>query len=356
MPKESAALAAIHAASSALSALGTGLTADTARQAVPHLRTLLSTPAVAITADDKLVAWEGVGLDSHAAMVSDHAAHAFAVQEPLVLATVCARRKCPIRKVVATPVTVENRAVGALCVYARSTPPGLVRATWEVAGWISDRLALERSRNRLVDAEIRGLRPQVSPHFLFNSLAAIISITRTDPEHAQDLLQEFSDVVRYSFRRHAVLATLEDELRAIDPYLALARARFSDRLRVTVDVAPEALSVAVPFLCLQPLVDNAIHHGMERKPGPGRIGVVAAPVGTEVNISVEDDGVGMDPERVRRLHTGEYTPDDDAGLANLDRRLRRAFGDGYGLVVRTAEGVGTTVSMRVPRRRPDDGS
>src|SRR5439155_20821621 len=151
-------------------------------------------------------------------------------------------------------------------------------------------------------------------------------------------------------RRYAGLVTLEEELRAIHPYLALERARFADRLRVTVDVAPAVLPVAVPFLCLPPLIENAVRHGMERKAGPGRIAVTAVPAGADVLVRVEDDGVGMHPDGVRRLLAGEDA--DDAGLGVLHRRLRRAFGAEYGLVVRSGPAGGTAVSMRVPRLRP----
>jgi two-component system LytT family sensor kinase len=143
------------------------------------------------------------------------------------------------------------------------------------------------------------------------------------------------------------LATLDEELRSIDHYLRLERVRFADRLCVTLQVAREVRSVAVPFLCLQSLVENAILHGIERKAGPGRITICARQVGAEAIISVEDDGVGMEPDRVRHLPSGE----DDSALGNVDKLIRLAFGDRYGLTVETTPGAGTTVSVRVPIRQ-----
>jgi two-component system LytT family sensor kinase len=230
---------------------------------------------------------------------------------------------------------------------------GLVRATTEVARWVSTQLELaelESSRTRLVEAEVRALRAQISPHFVYNSLTAIASFVRTDPERARELLLEFADFTRYSFRRHGDFTTLAEELRSIDRYLLLERARFGDRLQVTVQVAPEVLPVTVPFLSVQPLVENAVRHGLEGKPGPGRVTIVARDIGQEALISVEDDGTGIDPDAVRRTLAGQ--PDGDSiGLGNVDERLRQVYGDDYGLTVETAPGAGTKVSMRVPKYR-----
>jgi two-component system LytT family sensor kinase len=131
----------------------------------------------------------------------------------------------------------------------------------------------------------------------------------------------------------------------------LEKARFGDRLRVTLRVAPEVLPVAVPFLALQPLVENAVQHGLEGKPEPGHISIVAEDLDRECVISVEDDGLGEDPERVRRALAGDDATD-SVGLGNVDERLRAAFGDEYGLVVETAPGAGTKVVVRVPKFAP----
>ena len=266
----------------------------------------------------------------------------------------CADETCPIRGAVAVPVTEEDQVVGALVAYATDTSAGLVRATEEVARWVStqvDLAVLDRSRRRAMEAELRALRAQISPHFVYNSLAAIASFVRTDPERARELLLEFADFTRYAFRRGGEFTTLADELRNVERYLVLEQARFGDRLQIELVVAPEVLPVAVPFLAVQPLVENAVRHGLEGKPGTGRVTLMARDVGSEALISVEDDGVGSDPDLVRRVLAGESEAD-SVGLGNVDARLRQVFGDGYGLVVETAPGAGTRVSFRVPKFAP----
>ena len=213
---------------------------------------------------------------------------------------------------------------------------------------------LDSQRNRLMEAEVRALRAQISPHFIYNSLGAIASFVRTDPDRARELLLEFADFTRYSFRRHGEYTTLAEELRSVERYLLLEQARFGDRLQVTLRIAPEVLPVAVPFLCIQPLVENAVRHGLEasadKADGIGRLRIVARDLDQECVIEVEDDGDGEDPEVVRQALSGD--PDQDSvGLGNVDARLRNAFGDDYGLVVETAPGAGTKVIVRVPEVR-----
>jgi two-component system LytT family sensor kinase len=202
-----------------------------------------------------------------------------------------------------------------------------------------------------MEAEVRALRAQISPHFIYNSLGAIASFVRTDPDRARELLLEFADFTRYSFRRHGEYTTLAEELRSVERYLLLEQARFGDRLRVTLRIAPEVLPVAVPFLCIQPLVENAVRHGLESAEGSGHIRIVARDQDQECVIEVEDDGAGEDPDVVRRALAGDSSLD-STGLGNVDGRLRNAFGDDFGLVVETAPGAGTRVVVRVPKFAP----
>jgi two-component system, LytTR family, sensor kinase len=356
-PAERATFTTLHTASLAAPHLREGLTPTGARRAVRHLRALLGARAVALVTTDVTLGWDGAGAGAHAAAAAEHAAGALGTGRTDVLDAgdvACPDETCPIRGAVVVPVTEEERVVGALVAYATDTSAGLVRATEEVARWVStqvDLAVLDRSRRRTMEAELRALRAQISPHFVYNSLAAIASFVRTDPERARELLLEFADFTRYAFRRGGEFTTLADELRNVERYLVLEQARFGDRLLIELVVAPEVLPVAVPFLAVQPLVENAVRHGLEGKPGSGRITLMARDVGSEALISVEDDGVGSDPDLVRRVLAGESDAD-SVGLGNVDARLRQVFGDDYGLVVETAPGAGTKVSFRVPKFAP----
>ena len=346
----------LHTASLASPALRQGLTRDSAERSIRHLRALLGTPALALTDTTGLLAWDGEG-EHHAPQVAALMAGTLERGSTRLFDQgdlPCEVPGCPVRTAVVGPLVVDERIVGTLQVFAPYPTAGLARATDEVALWVSGQLELaelDASRTRLMEAEVRALRAQISPHFIYNSLGAIASFVRTDPDRARELLLEFADFTRYSFRRHGEYTTLAEELRSVERYLLLEQARFGDRLKVTLSIAPEVLPVAVPFLCIQPLVENAVRHGIEGKDGAGTIRIVARDRGQECQIEVEDDGIGEDPEQVRRALAGDESLD-SIGLGNVDARLRNTFGDEFGLVVETAPGAGTKVTVRVPKFAP----
>ena len=343
----------LHTASLAAPALREGLTPASAERSTRHLRSLLGAPAIALTDTAELLAWDG-RFRHHETLTPTLASEVVAGGTTVVRDVPCTHTRCGLRQATVVPLTVEERVVGTLQVFSSTASAGLVRAAEEVAGWVSGQLELnelDASRTRLMEAEVRALRAQISPHFVYNSLTAIASFVRTDPERARELLLEFADFTRYSFRRHGEFTTLAEELNSIERYLELEKARFGDRLHVTLRIAPEVLPVVIPFLSLQPLVENAVRHGLEGKASAGWVSITAENNDAEAVISVEDDGVGEDPERVRRALAGDATMD-SVGLGNVDARLRSTFGDDYGLVVETAKGAGTKVTVRVPKYAP----
>jgi len=351
-PADVATYRTLNTASRAAPALRSGLDVESAEHSVRYLRTLLGAEAMAITDRSQTLAWDGIG-DAGASSAVRHAASAMENNRSEVLEShQLSGAVAVLRYAVAAPLQADGQVVGALLAYERTRPGAItIRATEEVARFVSGQLdlaELDRSRARMAEAEVRALRAQISPHFIYNSLTAIASFVRTDPDRARELLLEFADFTRYSFRRHGEFTTLADELRSIEQYLMLEKARFGDRLDVTMRIAPEVMPVTVPFLCVQPLVENAVRHGLEGKSGVGHVSVRAEDVGAECVISVEDDGVGIDPEKVRRTLTGR-AGGDHVGLANVDERMRLAFGDRYGLVVETAQGAGTKVVLRIPK-------
>ncbi|MEU9986419.1 histidine kinase [Streptomyces sp. NPDC048045] len=353
-PVERATFHTLHTASLAAPPLRAGLTPDTARKAARRLRPLLGTVALALTDEESVLAWDGVG-DHHREEAEAGLAHAVRAGRTQTFALSCDNDTCPVRWGVVAPLSVDGRVTGTLAAFGDRESAVMVRAAEEVARWVSVQLELvdlDRARSSAIEAEIRALRAQISPHFVYNSLASIASFVRTDPERARELLLEFADFTRYSFRRGGDFTTLAEELRSIEQYLELARARFGRRLEVTLRIAPEVLPVTLPFLCLQPLVENALKHGLEESADRRRITITAEDEGTEARVVVEDNGVGMDPQRLRDLLRGRGGPLAGIGLNNVDMRLRQVYGDDHGLVIETAMGAGTKITVRVPKFRP----
>ena len=202
-----------------------------------------------------------------------------------------------------------------------------------------------------MEAEVRALRAQISPHFIYNSLAAIASFVRTDPERARELLLEFADFTRYSFRAHGDFTTLAEELRSIERYLTLERARFGDRLQVTAADRPRgAAGDACPSSCLQPLVENAVRHGLAGKAGGGHMNIIARTRAPRPRSASRTTASAWTPT----ASAGSWRATDSRRRGAVQRRrpapagLRRRLRSGG----RDRPGAGTKVTFRVPKYAP----
>lgn len=349
---DQAAFRALHQASLAAPHLRGGLDGPAVAPAARHLRALLGSTAVALVGADGVVAIDGPAdadaLTSAAERVAER------VRATGRRQVVPRREREDALEAVGAPIVVDGMVAGVVVAFASPVRAALVRAAGEVAQWCAAQLEageLDASRTALAEAELRSLRAQISPHFIYNALTAIASFIHTDPPRARELVLEFADFTRYSFRRQGEFTTLAEELRSIHSYLELERARFGDRLQVTLRIAPETLATVIPFLSVQPIVENAVRHGLEPGEGGGTIRIEARDGATHTEITVDDDGVGMDPEALRDLLS---TTADGAhvGIRNVDTRLRQLYGPDGGLVVETGTGAGTLVRMRIPKSQP----
>jgi two-component sensor histidine kinase len=186
-------------------------------------------------------------------------------------------------------------------------------------------LALSASLSR---ARLEALKMQLQPHFLFNALNAIAALVHSDPEAADEMLAALSDFLRLTLESVGEQEVpLRRELEFVERYLAIEQVRFGDRLRVTFDIPPETASALVPALILQPLVENAVRHGLEPRPGPGRIEIRAWIENGELYLAVRDDGPGLPVGTPLR---------EGVGLANTRARLRELHGPAGRLDLRDA--------------------
>jgi two-component system LytT family sensor kinase len=198
------------------------------------------------------------------------------------------------------------------------------------------------------------LQAQIKPHFLFNSLNTIGSLVESDPPRAQDLIADFSNYLRFSFDLSDLepLVPFKREWLLVETYLQLEQARYEELLQVHADISA-AEGVMLPPLTLQPLVENAIRHGLMRRENGGTITILATRDGSDVILSISDDGVGIPATLLARLGAEPLESIDrnemsgaGIGLYNINHRLESSFGQGLTVVSR--EGEGTTVTFRVP--------
>lgn len=191
---------------------------------------------------------------------------------------------------------------------------------------------------RLAEARLQALQMQIQPHFLFNSLNALAALIAKNPEAADEMLTNLGDFLRMTFESSgAAEVPLRRELEYVERYLAIERVRFGERLSFSIEVEPGTPAALVPTLLLQPLVENAVRHGIEPRAEGGRIVVRAARDGGSLRLIVSDDGVGM-----------KLTPRVGIGLANTRERLRELYGAAGTLSLKSE--TGTEVEIRLPFR------
>lgn len=266
---------------------------------------------------------------------------------------------------IVTPLRVRDRSIGALKFYFRRARDVNRTQYALVAGYadlISTQLAiheLERQEELTARAELRALQAQINPHFLFNTLNTIASLTRTEPLRARELLREFAAFYRSTLDNSGSVIPVAREIQQTRRYLLFEKARFGeDRIQETVDIEDGVEDVMVPAFVIQPLVENAVRHAM-RDEGPLHIRVSVHSVGGDaLDIEVEDDGVGMDEEVAARLFDDAAKPDhtrpvgSGAGVAtrNIFERIHRFYGPRSYARATSKPGEGTRISLHLDLR------
>ena len=210
-------------------------------------------------------------------------------------------------------------------------------------------LGLRHRERELVElaatAQLAALRAQINPHFLFNSLNSIAQLIRADPDRAEACVERLAEMFRYVLRYgEKDFVPLAEELEMARAYLDIERARFGDRLRVETHVDPPSLQHLIPNLILQPLVENAVRHGLSRKRGGGTVRIDARLADGCLELSVGDDGLGMPDTALERVY------EHGIGLRNLRDRLERLYGPAHLPEITSAPGSGTRVRLRLPVR------
>lgn len=202
---------------------------------------------------------------------------------------------------------------------------------------------LEMQHARLTEARLAALTNQINPHFLFNTLNSISTLIRIDPDRARTMIGKLSKILRKLLRKAENLSPLRDEIGFIEDYLAIEMMRFGDKLRFEKAVDDRTLDRLVPSMILQPIVENSIKHGLANKIEGGTVRLRTWIEESRLCISIEDDGSGMDPERLDQLFEQA-----GVGVRNVNERLRVLFGGDFRMVVNSEKGTGTSTLIEVP--------
>lgn len=276
----------------------------------------------------------------------------------------CNQKECPLGAALIAPLMQSGKPIGTLKLYYQ-TDKSITTSTIELitglCSLLSNQLELaetERAFQLAKDAEIKALQAQINPHFLFNALNIIMSLIRTKPEQARQLLRSLSFFLRQNVTGTTEqLVTLERELSYVKAYLEIIEARFVDRLTIIYEIDESLLYEMIPPFTLQPIVENAIQHGINDKKEKCSVKICIRQIErNEYEIQVEDNGVGIAPQRKELIGKQEVTSKTGTGMGlyNVNRRLVMTFGGESGLNVNSVLGEGTTIGFRICRK--EDGN
>jgi len=309
--------------------------------------------AVAITDRETILAFIGTGSDHHRpgtpisaeitrrAIRENRVFYADGVREHFVCPFT---DTCPLDSVLLVPLHVDNQVIGTIMLFEprHKLFLNLNRTLGEgIANLLSAQLLrsrYEEQKNLLTQAELKLIQAQINPHFLFNTLNTIIAIIRQDAGRARDLLLHLSNFFRKNLKRSGDFATMQEELDHVHSYLVIEKARFEDRLRVETEVDPGLLGIRLPTFSLQPIIENAIKHGLSGVLGEGRITLRARIEEEVLRISIEDNG-------------GAYAPTAEGsglGINLVDKRIKNLCGANYGIEVKCEPGEWTRVTISLP--------
>ena len=317
--------------------------------------------AVAITDTEKILAHVGKGEDHHQTgfnLMTRTTKNAIDSKKYKVATSKeeidCAEPSCPLASAVVAPLLECDKVIGCLKLY-RIRPNSItsidIKLAQGIAHMFSTQLELAKVENQaklLASAERRALQAQINPHFLFNALNTIISVSRKDSDEARRLLVDLSQFFRKNLSVGMELVPLEQEIEHVKAYLSIEQARFGERLKTEFSISsPDALSVKVPPLILQPLVENAVKHGIMPKPEGGKVTVKIEEFSQGVVVSVKDNGVGMTEEIFKNIKDNKVSKD-KIGLRNVNGRLENYFGKESCLRILSNYGTGTLVKFFIP--------
>jgi len=313
--------------------------------------------AVAITDQEKILAFVGIGDDHHRpntpissqstldSMEKNDIIYLDGSERPYQ----CSLAKdCKLGSALIIPLRAGKEVVGTIKLYEPKRKL-FSTANMSMAEGIAQLLSsqilygdYQQQQTLLAQAEIKLLHAQVNPHFLFNALNTISAITRRDPDKARELIQNLSHFFRSNLKQNINTVTLKEELAHVNSYLSIEKARFTDRLEVEIDIEPELLDIKLPSFTLQPLVENAIKHGISNMLEGGKVKIYSQAHPQGALITVEDNAGSYEPPKEN--HSG-------LGMEIVDKRLSNQFGRDSALKITSQQHQFTKMSFIIPHSR-----
>lgn len=342
-----------------------GLTEEVANKLAHELYFELKPAAVAITDETNVLAFLGCGSDHHVkgkpivtaatALSKERGATVIATDKNGIG---CPHPDCPLTAVVDAPLMVNHEFMGSIKIFKIKKElvlPYEIELIQGIADFLSLQLAyfkMDEQARLLAQAEYNILKAQINPHFLFNTLATIRYLIKTEPDTARALIKDLSDLLRKTMARNREIIEIREELDTVFRYTRLEKARFGERINVVKMIPEDILEHNIPVFSIQPLVENAIKHGLSNKKMGGTVSIRAWHDDHTLFIEVADDGVGIASDKLSFLLQDDLTSvgatRNGIGIRNVNNRLQHIYEGKGGLRITSHEGVGTHVEIFLP--------
>ena len=341
-----------------------GLNERNAEEIAKIIQEIGQVAAVSITDCEKQLAYLGVGCDQHHPgdrILTEATRAVIRTGQYKVVHTQkqlnCARQhicNCPLAAAIIVPLLRQGEVVGTVKLYETKdgqVSPDLVRLASGMAqllGLQIELAELDHQAKLTAEAQLLALQAQINPHFLFNVLNTIIATSRSNPNRTRRLLILLAQFFRRALKAKGTFITVYEEMEFVNIYLILEKARFGRKLVVKEEIDEEMWELQIPRLSIQPLVENAVKHGITAKMGNGTVLIKISMVNLEINVQVQDDGAGIPADRLKDVLKDGVGSGNGVGMANVHGRLRAIYGASHGLKIESELGKGTTVTMSMP--------
>ncbi|MHB8126407.1 MAG: histidine kinase [Desulfitobacteriaceae bacterium] len=341
-----------------------GLNEKNAQEIAKIIQEISRVAAVSITDCEKQLAYLNVGCEQHHLgdrIFTEATREVIRTNQYKVVRNLkqlnCARQNicdCPFAIAIIVPLLCQGKVVGTIKLYDSKDgqlSPDLVGLALGIApllGLQIELAELDRQAKLTAEAQLLALQAQINPHFLFNVLNTIIATSRSNPNRTRRLLTLLAQFLRRALRTKGTLISVREEMEYVNIYLVLEKTRFGRKLVVKEEIDEEMWNLQIPRLSIQPLVENAVKHGITAKMGNGTVLIRVTMVNSEINIQVQDDGAGISSDCLKDVLENGVGSGNGVGMANVHGRLQAIYGTAYGLKIQSKLGEGTTVTMSMP--------
>ncbi len=310
------------------------INSDSLRKICTIIKNDIKADAVAITDTHNVLAYVGFGEERYSIgqeIISDFSKEAIHSGKIIIRNNVTDEKTPQIHSLLIMPFEEHGEVTGTLKIYYQKaykmsySLQTMAIGLSQIISTLMEISRIEQIKEGANKAELKALQTKINPHFLFNALNAIASTTRRSPEKARELIINLSGYMRYNLEVSDELIDIQKELQQVRDYVEIEKARFGSRLTVEYDI--DNVNVSIPSLLIQPLVENAIIHGILKVKGPGVVTIAVKDLGDKVRVSVKDTGAGICEEVIRQVQQDDVPPN-KIGLYNVHQRVKLIYGNG----------------------------